>query len=208
MRAIVGVMGSVLVDVVVEHKFLASDFDLDDLDACVDGDDGGGSVAAVQVSVTGHSSDLTRIVAVDDGAGGGGAAGALLAKLILTDAEELFGAGPAEPFHDCMLMTGFFCCALVDSLVTHFSSREAFKIWSMLIGLRGGRLLTASDSSLRTKAATTMLEWGWRHFRRKCRIFFRSVTTHGGGLMPNARSLTTSLCCRPTTNCRGRALIR
>ena len=52
--AIVGVMGSVFVEVVVLHRF--------ELFECVEGDEGG-NVAAVQVSVTGQSSDLTRMVA-------------------------------------------------------------------------------------------------------------------------------------------------
>jgi hypothetical protein len=63
-RAIVGVIGSVFVDVVVEHKFRFSAFDFE-LFECVDGDEGG-SVAAVQVSVTGQSSDLILIVATPD----------------------------------------------------------------------------------------------------------------------------------------------
>jgi hypothetical protein len=60
-RAIVGVIGSVFVDVVVEQMFRLSAFDFELLE-CVDGDEGGGSVAAVHVSVTGHSSDFTLIV--------------------------------------------------------------------------------------------------------------------------------------------------
>lgn len=63
-RAIVGVIGRVFVDVVVEHIFRFSAFDFELLE-CVDGDDGG-SVAAVQVSVTGQSSDLILIVATPD----------------------------------------------------------------------------------------------------------------------------------------------
>ena len=59
--AIVGVMGSVFVEVVVLHRFRFSGFDFE-LFECVEGDEGG-NVAAVQVSVTGQSSDLTRMVA-------------------------------------------------------------------------------------------------------------------------------------------------
>ena len=55
--AIVGVMGIVLVDVVVVQWVRLSAFAFELL-GWVDGDDGGGSVAAVHVSVTGQSSDL------------------------------------------------------------------------------------------------------------------------------------------------------
>ena len=56
--AIVGVIGIVLVDVVVEQTVRPSTF-VFELFECVDGDDGGGRVAAVHVSVTGQSSDFT-----------------------------------------------------------------------------------------------------------------------------------------------------
>ena len=60
-RAIVGVMGNVFVEVVVLQRFRFSGFDFE-LFECVEGDEGG-NVAAVQVSVTGHNSDLTLMVA-------------------------------------------------------------------------------------------------------------------------------------------------
>ena len=55
---------NLFVEVVVEHKFRFSAFDFE-LFECVDGDEGG-SVAAVQVSVTGQSSDLILIVATPE----------------------------------------------------------------------------------------------------------------------------------------------
>ena len=84
-----------------------------------------------------------------------------------------------------------FCVAFDDNFVTQFSSLEAFLIWSMSNGLFGGRLVTASASSLMRKAPTTIFEFGCRHFRLKFRIFFRSGTMQGGGLIANTRSSNT-----------------
>jgi hypothetical protein len=108
-----------------------------------------------------------------------------------------------------MLMTGFFCTlALAESFVTQFSSLDAFLIWSMSIGRRGGRLFTASDSILMRKAPTTMFEKGCRHFRLKCRIFFRRVTIQGGGFIAKRRSSTTSFGWFSTLKMTGRILSR
>lgn len=206
----VGVIGIVFVDTVVEQMFLLSSFDFDPFE-CVDGDDGGGSVAAVHVSVTGHSSDLILIVAgaVDEVVVVVAGFEFLFWKFILF---ALAGCAVATLVdHDWMLTSGFFVVvfARFEIATTKFSSLDSRRFPSATNGRRGGLTLTASDSIFMRKAATTMVEKGCRHFLLlKLRIRFRSEAMQGGGFMANTSSRKTFLPTDPALNCLGRFLIR
>ena len=163
----------------------------------------------MQVSVTGQSSDLI-LMGVTACAGAGFEP--LLGKLILVD--EPFDVDVDDDvvllFHDPMLMIGFcdVCEARLVNFVTRVSNLATWR--SRLVPFRrlGGRTFTASDSSLRRKAATTIFVNGCRHFRPKFRILFLSDAMHGGGFIAKMTFSTKVLSTRLTSNRFGRALIR